>query len=312
LSAGYGYFRTNAKEIETGIKLAVAQGSIEQLKKWDPDYKNYILARYEKLTRGAAKEDVDLIIWPETALPGLLDDDEMRLYLKKIAALSDARLFSGALTCRSEPGRDIFFNSAVLFTAGGQAEKKYDKIHLVPFGEYIPFEARIPFLRGSINAEIGDCSPGAEFTTFEIKAISGEKYKYAALICFEDIFPGLARKFVLKGADFLVNITNDAWFRESGEQLQHAQASVFRAVENRVSIVRAANNGFSCFISPKGIIEDWLPGEGRGSIYAPGSKAFNLKIMRQRTFYSAYGDLFILICISIISCYFIDFSKITI
>jgi len=304
LTVGYGYLCLKDKDIDADIRLSVVQGNIEQFKKWNPSYKNYILERYDTLTGEVAKDKADLIIWPETAIPGFVDDDEIRVYLKEVAEANEAPLFAGAITYTSGAEKDYFFNSAVLFTPNGSIYKKYDKIHLVPFGEYIPLEAHIPFFRNSINTEIGDCTAGKEFTTFDITSKGGDLYKYAALICFEDIFPDLARGFAREGADFLINITNDAWFKESSEQLQHAQASVFRAVENRVAVVRAANNGFSCYITPDGIIEDWVRNRDSGSIYDPGFKTFELKVKRGGTFYTAYGDIFVGICLLLIGCYF--------
>ncbi|MDD5680117.1 MAG: apolipoprotein N-acyltransferase [Candidatus Omnitrophica bacterium] len=308
----YANYRFGEREIDTGIRLSVVQGSIEQFKKWDPSYQNYIMVRYDTWTGEVARDKAELIIWPETAIPGFLDDDEIRSYLKEVAEANEAPLFTGAITYKSGAEKDYYFNSAVLFTRSGDIYRQYDKIHLVPLGEYIPFESRIPFFRNSINTEIGDLTAGREFTTFDIKAKDGRSYKYAAIICFEDIFPDLARHFARGGADFLINITNDAWFKESGEQLQHAQASVFRAVENRVAVIRAANNGFSCLISPNGIIEDWVRDKDSGSIYAPGFKTFELKIKRGKTFYSAHGDVFVCACLLMIGCYFIDFCKIRI
>ena len=304
-SLAYGAYRLHEKPADTGIRLSVVQGSIEQLKKWDPSYEDYILNRYETLTYDAAKDKGDMIIWPETAIPGFLDDALIQASLKRVCGGIRSPLFTGALTYTEDAERYYYFNSAVLFAPDGSVYKKHDKIHLVPFGEYIPFEAHIPFFRGSINTEIGDCTPGSEFTIFNIMSKNGDMYKYGALICFEDIFPDLARNFSKKGADFLINITNDAWFGESNEQLQHAQASVFRAVENRLSIVRAANTGLSCYINPSGIIEDGIYDNNTGSIYAEGFKTFHVLAKKEKTFYTAHGDFVICTClIVVIGCYF--------
>ncbi|MFH0839901.1 MAG: apolipoprotein N-acyltransferase [Candidatus Omnitrophota bacterium] len=305
LYIGYGAFSLKKIEADTNLRLAVVQGSIEQFKKWDPAYRDYILDRYETLTKEAAEDGVDLVVWPETAIPGFIDEDDIRIRLLKLMKEMDAPLFSGAVTYEGEEGKDYFFNSAILFSPDGTIRRQYDKIHLVPFGEYIPFESEIPFFRNAINKEIGNYTKGEEFTIFEITKENERPYKYAALICFEDIFPELARRFAKDGADFLINITNDAWFRESSEQFQHAQASVFRAVENRTSVIRAANNGLSCYISPKGIIKDSIYDKNTGNIYKEGSKTFNIKVEKNRSFYTSYGDIFICACFAfLILCYF--------
>lgn len=295
LCAGYGHFSLKKEAAGPELRLAAVQGGIEQFKKWDPAYKDYIMDRYETLTKEAAKDGADLIVWPETAIPGFINEDDIRIRLLKLMDETKIPLFSGAVTCEREAGKDYFFNSAVLFSPDAAARRRYDKIHLVPFGEYIPFESEIPFFRRLINKEIGGYTKGEDFTIFEITKENEGPREYAALICFEDIFPELARRFAAKGADFLINITNDAWFGESSEQLQHAQASVFRAVENRLGVIRAANNGFSCYISPQGVIEDYI-GLGGGSIYEKGAKTFNLKTGKGGSFYTAYGDVFAYAC----------------
>ncbi|MEA3305380.1 MAG: apolipoprotein N-acyltransferase [Candidatus Omnitrophota bacterium] len=293
----YGYFALKGNDYDTGLRLSAVQGNIEQAKKWDPAYKNHILNRYKTLTKAAAKDGGDLIVWPETAVPGYLGEKEIDLWLKKIIKNGGIPLFLGAVTYAPDKGNDRFFNSALLFSADGNVRKRYDKLHLVPFGEYVPFESFFPQLRDLIDVEIGDFTAGKEFTLFAIRSGEGKRYKYGSLICFEDIFPAMAGKFVREGADFMINITNDAWFKESGEQLQHVQASVFRAVENRISVLRAANTGFSCCVSPRGIIEDSIHDERTGSMYIPDFKSFDIKISRKKAFYTKYGDVFAYICI---------------
>ncbi|MCX5715855.1 MAG: apolipoprotein N-acyltransferase [Candidatus Omnitrophica bacterium] len=156
----------------------------------------------------------------------------------------------------------------------GQVLTQYDKLHLVPFGEYIPLEHRFPFLRSAIGVPIGDFTAGKEFTIFKVP---NSKYRFGALICFEDIFPKLVRRFKKDGADFMVNITNDAWFMRTSAPYQHAQASVFRAIENRIPVVRAANTGFSCFIDSTGRIYDKVE-LGHEDIFVVGYKTSEIRI----------------------------------
>ena len=312
----YGYFELNKDDIKTDIRLSVVQGNIEQFKKWDPYFKNYIMDRYETLTKESAKDRGDLIIWPETAVPGFLDEKDINLWLKKVLRDINIPLFAGAAIYEYGEEGDRYYNSAVLFLPDGSIDEKYDKIHLVPLGEYVPYEKQFPFVRNFIDKPIGEYTPGEEYTVFDISK-EGVNIRYAALICFEDIFPDLVRRFVRgpssrlsaglginlrtrKFVDFAINITNDAWFGKSSEHLQHTQASVFRAVENRISVARAANTGFSCYINPKGIIEDSIYDKNTGSMYVPGFKTFDLKVSKKNTFYTRFGDLFIYLCLLLI------------
>lgn len=262
-TVSYGFYklhRTWNVEPRTPIRVSVIQGNIPQDQKWDRNSQDFILERYLALTReAAAKDKPDLIIWPETSVPGLIDEDPAMLTaILKLATQTKTALLVGAIT--SEKNAD-YYNSAVLISSDGKIVKQYNKLHLVPFGEFVPLEKYLPFLRKLIGIPIGDYKPGKEYTVFKIlnskhETLNKSETKFSVLICFEDIFPELSCKFVRNGAGFLVNMTNDAWFKCSSAPWQHAQASVFRAVENRVPVVRAANTGLSCFIDEKGRIYD--------------------------------------------------------
>jgi len=252
----YGYYkiyRTTSVEQRIPVKISVIQGNIPQYQKWDENFKYFILERYETLTKEAAKDKPDLIIWPETAIPGFIDEEpELLGRILGLAKRVRTPILAGAVT--SEENFD--YNSAVLISADGKIAGQYNKLHLVPFGEYIPFEQHLLFLRRMVDKPIGNFTPGDEYKIFEFKHSKTQEAmaKFGVLICFEDIVPGLVKGFVDNEADFMVNITNDAWFMRSSAPYQHTQASVFRAVENRVPVVRAANTGFSCFIDRTGRI----------------------------------------------------------
>ena len=304
---GYGYFRLN--NIFTGekLKVSVVQGNIPQDEKWDRDFREGILARYEVLTKKAAKEKTDLIVWPETSVPGFLESErDLFDRVKALAMEASAPLLVG--TVREGPGAKgvEYYNSAVLFSEEGRVIDRYDKIHLVPFGEYIPFKNIFSFVEKFAPIPIGDCSQGRDYKTFSFFIERNSKNKdfnwrlvkkvrFSALICFEDIFPGLVREFVKNGATFLVNITNDAWYKKTSAPFQHAASSVFRAVEYRVNVVRAANTGFSCFIDQKGRITDSV--ESNGDIFVEGFKSHEIVLTKTRTLYGIYGDIFSYVCI---------------
>ena len=250
----YGFFRLGGKEKPRTLKVSVIQGNIPQQIKWDPEAMRPILDKYIMLTENAALDKPDLIVWPEASFPEFLAEGEVLTdYLVNSATKIGVPLLLGANT---EKDMDVF-NSAVLISGGGLIAEKYDKIHLVPFGEYVPFSDRFPALHNMILGALGEFKPGKEFKIFKIRPEgAGSEARFGALICFEDIFPELARAFVREGAEFLIVITNDAWYGKSGAPYQHASSSVFRAIETRVPVVRCANTGYSCFIDSRGRIYD--------------------------------------------------------
>ena len=268
----YGYFKLEEEPFSKELLVSVIQGNIPQEQKWDERFKEEILKKYDTLTRKAAKEKPHLIIWPETAFPGYLEEEDLRRYITKLARDIGVPLLIGAPTL-GDYEKGVYYNSAVLISEEGEILKRYDKLHLVPYGEYVPFEKIFPFTRKLIDKPIGDFSPGEEYTIFELKG----KGQFGVLICFEDIFPCLVRNFVKRNASFMVNITNDAWFGKSNAPYQHAQASVFRAVENRVPVIRAANTGLSCFIDSKGRIIDKVS-SGEKDIFVEGFKTSKIRI----------------------------------
>jgi len=289
LSLGYGYFRITDKYVynqKSGImKISVIQGNIPQELKMDERYSGFTLAKYLKLSRLAAKDDPQMIVWPEAAAPGILgEDDQIYEEILSLAKEIKTPLLIGAVVKES----DDYFGSALFINASGAITRRYDKLHRVPFGEYIPLKNIFPFLEKVVP--IGDIKKGKEYTIFP----SG----FAVLDCFEDVFPELAREFVKRGARFLVNITNDAWYKETSAPWQHLQASVFRAVENRVYLARAANTGVSGFIAPTGKIISLVRDKTGNSIFVDGFATQYIFMPESiRSFYTRYGDIFILFCL---------------
>jgi apolipoprotein N-acyltransferase len=234
----------------TGKELAVGivQPGLDQDTKWDPAFQDSILALLLSQTREVAEGSPDLVIWPETAVPSYLHYDlAARVQISDLARELDCPILLGAP--HYEVTGDVYrtFNTALFCRADGSLDEKiYRKIHLVPFGEKTPWEDRVDFLR-KVDLGGGHFTAGTEFTLFELDGA-----KIGTLICFESIFPELARTMRLKGANFLVNITNDAWFKRTSAPYQHASAAVLRAIENRVSIARSANTGVSLTVDPLG------------------------------------------------------------
>ena len=288
----YGYVKLNQKPRGHNIKVAVVQGNIPQGMKWDPHFRDSILEKYFRLTKQAAGEYPQAIIWPETSVPGYLESDNE--LIREVTVLSrnvfPAYLLVG--TPQEADNRRIF-NSATLLQ-DGKIIQRYDKLHLVPFGEFTPWPEF--FCRFSFAGLIGNFSPGKDYTVFELSKLK-PRVKFSTLICFEDVFAHLARGFVKRGAQVLVNMTNDAWFEDSSEPEQHLQASVFRAVENKVSVVRSANTGVSCFINPWGKILSRVSDLFGKDVLVAGVKAQELKIISVPSFYTAFGDIFAWVCL---------------
>jgi len=285
-----------------GLKVSVIQGNIPQVFKFDPEYAENNIREYADLTRAAAKGDPDLIVWPETAYPYSVDPSS-GVEASEITALARAERVPILAGIVSGSGEE-YYNSAFLYSDEGDLIAKYSKTHLVPFGEYIPLGKYLAPIRDYIDKPIGEYSRGSGLTLFPIisaaKTVSGagsvrrtvDFYKFGVLICFEDIFPELAREFVKDGANFLVNITNDAWFGDTAAAEQHLGASVFRAVENRVPVVRAANTGVSCFIDAVGRVTNRVK-EGDKDIFVKGYAADTVRIGKLRSVYTYTGDAFV-------------------
>lgn len=291
---GYGYLKLNEKESSfEKLKISIIQGNIPQVMKWDEKYKDAIFNIYSTLTMDAAKDKPELIIWPETALPGFMEERTLSSRTRRLAKSARANLLVGAPSLGQQD--ETVFNSAFLISKDGRIVGRYDKLHLVPFGEYIPFAEHLDFLRDVVDKPIGDFSAGKSATLFELR----NGLRFGVLICFEDIFSDLVGDFMKGSPNFMVNITNDAWFMKTSAPYQHAQSSVFRAVENRVPVVRAANTGLSCFIDKHGRITDTVK-LGKDEIFVPGYKTKNITISKGGSLYSTYGDLFVLFCIMLL------------
>ncbi len=300
-----GFYKSSAPKAK--LRLAVLQGNIPQEQKWDNRIKTIIFEKYKRLTLMAAMERSDLVIWPETSFPGFLEDEPlMAAHLRGLVRQSTTNVLVGAPTLSDiEVERDFHsYNSAILYGPKGEESARYKKMHLVPFGEYVPFESIIGIIRKFVS--IGHFSPGTEQTIFSIVSRfqpSVIAAKFGVTICYEDIFPSMVRDMCQNGADFMVNITNDAWFGKTTAPYQHAQASVFRAVENRVPVIRSTNTGLSCFITAEGRIVSSVKHEGE-EIMVSGYKSDDIILRKGRPLYTKIGDLFFWInCLILFAAY---------
>jgi len=247
---GMGEISRLENEEQRTVTASVLQGDIDTWQKWDSTFAHFSYASYYGLTRLAAEQATDLIVWPETATPGFLRADIRRL--REVQALSRATqvpLLLGTLEYRVVgPSQYIYYNAAHQVVDGRLGPRYHAKMQLVPLGEWIPFSDRVKILK-NIHVGQADYTAGDEYVVFD-----HPRGPYAVLICFESAFPDLVRNFVRGGARYLVNITNDGWYGLTPGPYQHARMCVMRAIENRVPIVRSANSGISMFVDRTGQI----------------------------------------------------------
>jgi len=285
----YGYVKMGMIDQQMSqnapLKIGLVQGDIDQSIKWDEAFQLETLNIYEKLSLRAAEDKPDLVIWPETATPFFFQDaKEYQPLIRDIPKKTNAYLLFGSPSYKIEKSKVNHYNSAYLVSPSGELIGKYDKIHLVPFGEYVPMQDLLFFI-GSLGEGIGDFKSGKEIYNFSLP-----QGKFGVLICFEIIFPDLCRRFVKKDANFLVTITNDAWFGRTSAPYQHFSIATFRAVENRVFVARAANTGITGIIDPNGKILK------EGGIFERGIMNGTIRLSSQKTFYTVHGDLFAWAC----------------
>lgn len=292
---GYGFWSRQEATPADRSKIAIVQGNIPQELKWSKAAWPLILEKYMLLSEKAAVEKPDLIIWPETAFPGFVwEVPEDMEKLKAFVAEKNIPLLFGLVSMEAKK----YYNSAILLSETGEVKEQYDKMHLVPFGEFIPFGGHFPFLRELIALD--DFTAGKKFTLFPLEASLGPQVlrykKFAVLICFEDSVEGIARRFTQEGAHVLVNITNDAWFKDTNAPFMHLQASVFRAIENRRPVVRSANTGVSCFIDSRGKVKSYLQDNAGKRTFITGYAVGEVELRFDETVYTKFGDIFTYLC----------------
>ncbi|MCG8684890.1 MAG: apolipoprotein N-acyltransferase [Desulfobacterales bacterium] len=279
----YGYLRL--KTVKHWIQdaphpsISVIQGNIEQDKKWDKAFKTFTIDQYTALSKTVLPSN--LVIWPETALPFYYAREGV--YSSRVDALvRQAKTHFLIGSPAAEPANEKFryYNRAYMLTPLGMVQGTYDKTHLVPFGEYVPFQEILWFI-DKLTTEAGNFSKGKT----GMVPLEFGSHKTGVLICFEILFSDISRTFVQNGADILTTMTNDAWFGRTSAPEQHFSIAVLRAVENRRSLVRAANTGISGFIDPSGKII------ARTQLFTPAALARKVPAIKQTTFFTRHGDI---------------------
>ena len=290
------------KAPEEQLRVGLIQGNVDPNIKWNDEFFEENWRIYNELTLEAAQSKPHLIIWPETAVPDYLRVSDF--YLTNIRELLNRikiPLITGAPDFKYLPDQEyLTFNGVFLMTPGHPGFQIYRKLHLVPFGERVPFTETFPFLKDfleSLEMGEGNFSPGSEIVSFNVpimnqdslsnsKKLARNHINAPVVICFESLFPELVRKFILKGADILIIITNDAWFKRSAAPFHHAQVAIFRAIEHRISIARCANTGVSMFVDPYGRTLQ------NSSIFKKLYLVHDIPLRSETTFFSRHGNIF--------------------
>lgn len=298
--AFYGIFvqtiNSSSSDLSNSLTVSLIQPNIDQADKFNPDQWLNVFQKTIDLTFEAVKEKPDVIVWPETSLPGVnrLDSPYMN-HVRKLAIDLQTPIILG-LTTQEESG---YFNAVVLINDRGEIESKYDKQHLVPFGEYLP--GRRSWLKPFAKwIPVEDLTFGQRDDVFRVQDLN-----ILPLICFEDTVARLVRKRLNLSPGVLLNVTNDAWFGDSRAPLLHLQSSIFRSIENRRAMIRAANNGASCLIDSNGKIVSCLENKNGKRVNVAGVKTVSVSSSSEATFYSKYGDIFALICFLFFSIVFV-------
>jgi len=291
---GYGLFRINDMEraIEQAPQMPVSliQGNIDQNVKWRPAFQESTIRIYKTLTIQATPAGSGLIVWPETATPFFFQDyNEMHREVVSIPIQTGKWMLLGSPSYQMNGSGPMFLNSAFLLSPDGRISGQYDKVHLVPYGEYVPLRRFFPFINKLVEG-IGDFRRGTGYEPVVMQD-AGKSRKLGVMICYEGILPEAGRTYRQRGADLLVNITNDAWFGNTSAPYQHLSMTTFRSVENRLYLVRAANTGISAIIDPAGRIQ------ARGALFKEAALSGTVRFIRENTIYAEYGDIFVYCCI---------------
>jgi apolipoprotein N-acyltransferase len=277
------------------LNVSLIQGNIDQSVKWDPKYQDATLDIYKTLSELSSSSSSGLVIWPETAAPFYFQDYGRRSREVILLAKDSAKwLLFGSPSYVQERKQLSYYNSAFLISPEGAIAGRYDKVHLVPYGEYVPLRRLFPYM-SKIVAGVGDFGTGKGYYP-----LSMGNRRIGVLICYEAIFPEASRTYKREGADILVNITNDAWFGRSSAPYQHLSMTVFRAVETRLYVARAANTGISALIDPTGKILSHTP------LFVRTALKEKVRFVDKGTYYMAYGDAFVYLCLLSLLCILVN------
>ena len=284
---------TRPFEESGSIRVGLVQAAIRQDEKWAPESAWRNVGRHIELTDQAAARGARLVVWPESAVPFLFDENPVLAEaLRATVRRHGIYLLLGNDDREYGPAdQHRIFVGAKMLSPGGELGFRYHKIRLVPFGEYVPLQPLLT-LGGRVTAklvrQVSDFTPGTEPVVGEVDGRG-----FGAFICYEAIFPELVREFTARGSDLLVNITNDAWYGRTSAPYQHLAMAAFRAVENGRYLVRAANTGITAVVDPRGRVLEPT------RLFERTVLVRDVPLVSGRTFYSRHGDLFAWACVAV-------------
>jgi apolipoprotein N-acyltransferase len=267
----------------TPIKVGLIQGNIPQEAKWNPARAGMILDRYLQLTQQAADGGAEFILWPEAATPFYFEEHPAGQVIRRLVQRLGTPLLLGS--DEREPGDPSqSHNSAFMLDRGGATAAVYRKIHLVPFGEYVPFQKALFFVAPLVEA-VSSFSPGQFMTMLPV-----QEHMVSTAICYEVTYPELQREAVRQGSELLTTITNDAWYGDSSAAFQHFELASMRAIEEGRYLVRAANTGFSGIVDPYGRVKV------RSTLFETAAVVGEARFLQQKTLYARIGDSAAFVC----------------
>jgi apolipoprotein N-acyltransferase len=291
---GHGLWTLSRPIPESGrMRVGIVQAAVLQDDKWDPEHARINIDRHLDMTRRAAAQGARLVVWPESAVPFYFDRSPvLAAELQDLVREGRQYLIFGNDDREAKDERtDRFWVGAKMLTPDGRLGLRYHKIRLVPFGEYVPIQSVLT-LGGRIAAkvikQVADFTPGDEYAT---GAVDG--HPVGAFICYEAIFPDLVREFAARGAELLVNVTNDAWYGHTSAPHQHMAMAAFRAVENGKYLVRAANTGISAVVDPRGRVLQST------ALFERTLLVREVPFVPGLTFYGRHGDVFAWSCLGL-------------
>lgn len=272
------------------LRVGLVQGAVLQDEKWDPLRADRNVQRHLDLTEEAARRGAELVVWPESALPGYFDRDVDRAEeLRDLVRRHGLYLIFGNDDREESSAGYRIWVGAKMLTPRGELPYRYRKMRLVPFGEYVPLQPLLT-LGGRTSAklvnQVADFTPGTEFSLADLA-----RTKAATFICYEAIFPDHVREFVARGAGLLVNITNDGWYGRTSAPYQHLAMAAFRAVENERWLVRAANTGFTAVVDPRGRVLE------KTALFERTVVVREVPVTTRLTPYARFGDVFAWACL---------------
>jgi apolipoprotein N-acyltransferase len=266
----------------------LAQPDISETEEWTPESVDRMQREQVALTLRGIMADLarppEIVVWPEVPAPLYYDEDpRLQQYVNNLARTAHAHLLIGVVA-HTPAGAPL--NSALLVSPAGTPVSRYDKVNLVPFGEFVPWPLGIAAKH--ISTEVGDFAPGKRVV---VSPVDG--HKIGAFICYESVFPNFVRKFADGGAEVLFNISNDGWFGKSAARAQHLSIVRMRAAENRRWILRSTNDGITATIDSAGRMRGTLP------LYVEATSYTGFTYVPEKTFYTRWGDWFPLVCATI-------------